>query len=136
MRIALATEYYYPHLGGVTEHVHHLAAQLNAWGHRTIVITGNMRGQGRDPAYVRRIGRSRTIYSNGSFARLTTGWGLTRRVTDLLRRERIDLVHVQDVLAPTQGLVASSAAWRHGLPGVAPAPTGVTRAPRGGVLRG
>jgi phosphatidylinositol alpha-mannosyltransferase len=83
VRIALVTEYYYPHLGGVTEHVHHLAAQLNAWGHETIVITGNMRGQGRDPDYVHRVGQSRMTYGNGSFARLTTVWSLTRRVTDL-----------------------------------------------------
>jgi phosphatidylinositol alpha-mannosyltransferase len=136
VRIALVTEYYYPHLGGVTEHVHHLAAQLNAWGHETIVITGNMRGQGRDPAYVRRVGQSRIIYSNGSFARLTTGWGLTRQVTDILRRERVDLVHAQDVLAPTQGLVASSAAWRLGLPVVATSHTWFTHSTLYRMFRG
>ena len=31
MRIALIAEDYYPQLGGVPEHVHHLALQLNAW---------------------------------------------------------------------------------------------------------
>ena len=30
MRIALIAEDYYPQLGGVPEHVHHLALQLNA----------------------------------------------------------------------------------------------------------
>ena len=32
MRIALVTEYYYPHLGGVTEHVHNLALQFQRQG--------------------------------------------------------------------------------------------------------
>lgn len=32
MRVALVAEDYYPQLGGVPEHVHNLALQLNAWG--------------------------------------------------------------------------------------------------------
>ena len=78
MRIALVSEFYYPHLGGVTEHVHNLAKVFNEQGHPTIVITAHMappaRGHdlhefGGDPPFVRRIGTSRVIYSSGSFAR-------------------------------------------------------------------
>jgi phosphatidyl-myo-inositol alpha-mannosyltransferase len=119
MRIALVSEFYYPHLGGVTEHVHHLALEFLRRGHDVTVITANMAGQRADPPFVRRVGTSRVVYSNGSFARVTTGWRLTRQVTDLLREIRADVVHVQDVIAPTLGLVASSAAWRLGLPVVA-----------------
>ncbi|HXM38127.1 MAG TPA: glycosyltransferase family 4 protein [Gemmatimonadales bacterium] len=119
MRVALVTEFYYPHLGGVTEHVHNFALELRRRGHEATIITSHMAGERNDPDFVWRVGTSRVIYSNGSFARVTTGWGLTRRVTDLLRERRIDLVHVHDVIAPTLGLVASSAAWRLGLPVVA-----------------
>src|SRR5689334_225626 len=85
VRIALVTEYYYPHLGGVTEHVHNLALQLQRRGHPTIVVTGKMERPARcvdldhdavDPDFVFRVGTSRTIYSAGSFARVTTGVGL------------------------------------------------------------
>ncbi|OLC03720.1 MAG: hypothetical protein AUH78_06750 [Gemmatimonadetes bacterium 13_1_40CM_4_69_8] len=127
MRIALVTEFYYPHLGGVTEHVHNLALEFRRRGHEVTVVTANMDGQGRDPEFVRRVGTSRIVYSNGSFARVTTGWGLARRVRDLLRERRIEVVHVQDVIAPTLGLVASSAAWRLGLPVVATSHTWFTR---------
>ena len=126
MRIALVTEFYYPHLGGVTEHVHNLALEFSSRGHEVTVVTANMAGQGRDPEFVRRVGTSRIVYSNGSFARVTTGWGLARRVRDLLRERRIDIVHVQDVIAPTLGLLASSAAWRLGLPVVATSHTWFT----------
>jgi phosphatidyl-myo-inositol alpha-mannosyltransferase len=119
MRIALVTEFYYPHLGGVTEHVHNLALEFRRRGHEVTVVTANMAGQGTDPPFVRRVGTSRVVYSNGSFARVTTGWGLTRRIADLLRELRVEVVHVQDVIAPTLGLVASSAAWRLGIPVVA-----------------
>src|SRR5204862_453042 len=61
MRIALVTEFYYPHLGGVSEHVHHLALELRRRGHDATVITSNMTGQGDDPPFVRRLGTSRLM---------------------------------------------------------------------------
>jgi phosphatidylinositol alpha-mannosyltransferase len=127
MRIALVSEFYYPHLGGVTEHVHNLASQFNRAGHETVIVTARMGRPARahdlpcegDPPFVRRIGSSRTIYSAGSFARITTGLGLRRQLRDQFRRERIDLVHVHGGLTPTLGLVAPEAAWDLGLPVVA-----------------
>ena len=129
MRIALVTEFYYPHLGGVTEHVHNLAKVYNAAGHPTIVVTSNMRmprdtpdahEYEQDEPFVRRIGTSWVIYSSGSFARITAAWRLRRRLRELFRRERIDLVHVHGGLAPTFGIVAplaaSDLAVRTGLP--------------------
>ena len=128
MRVALVTEFYYPHLGGVTEHVHNLARSLIQSGHHAIVITSHMAELGRghqlgemdeDPSYVYRIGTSRVIYSYGSFARVTTGFGLRRRIRDILRRERIDLVHVHGGLNPVLGLVAPDAAGDLDIPVVA-----------------
>lgn len=127
MRIALVTEYYYPHLGGVTEHVHNLALQFQRQGHPTIVVTAHMRQPPQpdagmdeeDPPFVHRVGTSRTIYSAGSFARITTGLGLRRQLRDLFRREQINLVHVHGGLNPTLGLVAPEAAWDLDLPVVA-----------------
>ncbi len=128
MRIALVTEFYYPHLGGITEHVHNLAKVYNAAGHPTLVVTSRMTiPQGtpdaheyaRDEPFVRRIGTSRVIYSSGSFARITSGFGLRRKLRDLFRREAIDVVHVHGGLTPTLGGVAPFAAWDLGLPVVA-----------------
>src|ERR1041384_3857750 len=119
MRVALVTEFYYPHLGGVTEHVHNLALELRRRGHEVTIITSHMHGETKDPDFVRRVGRSRVIYSNGAFARITTGWRLTDRLADVLRDIRAEVVHVQDGLAPVLGPWASDAAWRLGLPVVA-----------------
>jgi phosphatidylinositol alpha-mannosyltransferase len=103
MRVALVTEFYYPHLGGVTEHVYNLAKFLNASGHHSIVITSHMAEPARghdlaemeeEPSFVHRVGTSRIIYSAGSFARVTTGLGLRRQIRAILRDQRIDLVHV------------------------------------------
>jgi phosphatidyl-myo-inositol alpha-mannosyltransferase len=116
MRIALVTEYYYPHLGGVTEHVHNLAKQFEAAGHPTLIVTSDMGDASHDEPYVRRLGTSRVIYSNSSLARVTTGTGLRRRLRNLFRTERVDVVHLHGPLAPTFGLVADLAAHDLGLP--------------------
>ncbi len=102
MRIALVAEDYYPQLGGIPEHVHNLALQLNAWGHTATVVTSQM-GDHRDAPFVRRVGRSRVIYANGGVSRITTGWRLRRRLEQLFRAGRYDLVHVHGGLAPTLG---------------------------------
>src|SRR2546428_4115668 len=118
MRIALVAEDYYPQLGGVPEHVHNLALQLNRWGHAATVVTSHM-GDYPDADFVRRVGTSRVIYSNGGVSRLTTGWRLRRRLEDVFRTGRCDIVHVHGGLAPTFGLAAPFAAWRLGIPVVA-----------------
>ena len=43
MKIALVSEYYYPLLGGITEHVHNLAGALSRKGHEVTVITHNLK---------------------------------------------------------------------------------------------
>jgi len=119
MRIALIAEDYYPQLGGVPEHVHNLALQLISWGHHVHVITARMRGANADAPFVRRVGTSLVIYSNGGVARITVGWRLQRQLEDLFRAERYDVVHVHGGLAPTFGVVAPLAAWQLGIPVVA-----------------
>src|SRR4051812_43091220 len=105
MRVAVVTEFYYPHLGGVTEHVHKLAPQLPAAGHTATIVTSQMGDTSADGLNVRRIGRSQIIYSCGSFARVTTGARLRGQLRSLFRELRIDVVHVHGALVPTFGLV-------------------------------
>ncbi len=119
MRIALVTEFYYPHLGGITEHVHNLAAQFREWGHEAVIITSRVAGDTAERPGVVHVGRSRLIYANGSFARFTSGRNVPGRIAEVLRRERIDMVHVHGGLAPTLGLWAPRVAHRMGIPSVA-----------------
>jgi phosphatidyl-myo-inositol alpha-mannosyltransferase len=116
LRIAIVTEFYYPHLGGVTEHVQNFATELLRLGHAPFILTPRVSGTHVDAPIVRRVGKSVVVPSNGSFARIAVGWGLRRRVREILRSERIDLVHVHGGLAPTLGLVAPEAADDLGIP--------------------
>jgi len=99
LRIALVTEYYYPHLGGICEHVHFFAREARRLGHHVDIITSRLEGA-QDEPHVIRLGTSRPVYFNGSQARLTVGLSLRKKMRDTLRRGRYDLVHVHSPLSP------------------------------------
>ena len=105
LRIAIVTEYYYPHLGGVCEHVHFFAREARRRGHHVDIITSNLSGAEPQP-HVIRLGRSQPVYANGSQARITMGVGLRRRMRKVLRRGRYDVVHVHSPLTPILPLLA------------------------------
>jgi phosphatidylinositol alpha-mannosyltransferase len=105
VRIGIVTEYYYPSIGGVQEHVHHFAREARRMGHVAKVLTSHMpdlpepspEASGPD---VLRIATSRPIYNNGSFGRVSAGPALSQAVRDALARERFDVVHVHCPLTP------------------------------------
>src|SRR5579872_3286852 len=105
LRIALVTEYYYPHLGGVCEHVHFFARELRRRGHHVDVITSHIPGAEEQP-HVIRIGRSVPVYANGSQARITVGLNVFREMRRVLRRGRYDIVHVHSPVNPVLPMVA------------------------------
>lgn len=115
LAIGMVSEYVYPTLGGVSEHVHFLSRDLAARGHDVTIVTGNLGDAGevaemdraayRDHGYrTRRIGRSIPVVSNGSIARLTVGTGLKSHLARALRG--MDVVHAQALASPTLPLMA------------------------------
>ncbi|MEO5588516.1 MAG: glycosyltransferase family 4 protein [Gemmatimonadaceae bacterium] len=109
LRIALVTEYYYPHLGGIVEHVHFFAREARRLGHHVDIITSNIPGGANEP-HIIRVGRSQPIYANGSQARMSIGLGLTRKLGKIFARGKYDIIHVHSPLSPLLPIFAIDAA--------------------------
>jgi phosphatidylinositol alpha-mannosyltransferase len=105
LRIAHVTEYYYPHLGGVCEHVHFFAREARRRGHHVDIITSRIAGAKPEP-HVIRIGRGQPIWANGSLARITIGLNVRRQLRQVLRQGDYDLVHVHSPLSPVLPVLA------------------------------
>jgi phosphatidyl-myo-inositol alpha-mannosyltransferase len=112
MKIAMVTEYAYPVLGGVSEHVHFLSHELAARGHDVTVVTSRAPRAARARARVldaensansgyrtNRIGLSLPVFSNGSIARVTVGAGISGRLRRAIADA--DVVHSQGLASPT-----------------------------------
>lgn len=120
MKIGIVTEYYYPTLGGIQEHVHHFARTARRLGHDVRILAptvedrlaslthGRARADGSadEQNGVIRIGRSIPLLSGGSIARASVGRGLSHEVADVLRAERFDVLHAHSPLMPTLPLLA------------------------------
>ena len=111
LRIAMVTEYAYPVLGGISEHVHFLSRELAHRGHDVTVVTSRQhrkyrndedsidRAHAHDAGYrTVRIGRSLPVISNGSIARVSAGPALKRRLARV--QAPMDVVHAQGLAAP------------------------------------
>jgi phosphatidylinositol alpha-mannosyltransferase len=109
LRIALVTEYFYPHFGGICEHVHFLAKELRTRGHHVDIITSKLRPREPDPNIIE-LGHSVPVYANRSLARITAGFGLRKKLKAALRKGRYDIVHVHSPLTPTLPLLTLSVA--------------------------
>lgn len=117
LRIAMVTEYAYPVLGGISEHVHFLSRELATLGHDVTVVTSNPSRGSRTAAELTdaahrvdsgyrtvRIGHSIPVVSNGSIARVSVGRALKRRLARI--QAPMDVVHAQGLAGPFMALWA------------------------------
>jgi phosphatidylinositol alpha-mannosyltransferase len=127
MRIAIVTDYYYPQLGGITEHVHNQALSLQRRGHDVTVITGHLF---RPPAVVDgeyaperhvpfeiiRMGQSIRWYGNGSQTLQTVHPLMYWKLKKLFRQRRFDVIHTHAPYNPSFVQVAPYVAPRESIP--------------------
>lgn len=113
MKIGIVTEYHYPTIGGIQDHVHFFHAELARMGYEAVVITAHARDAAfpageavADPGRVIRVGRSRIFPANGSAGRISTGRTLAADFKAVLEAERFDLLHVHTPFVPTLPMLA------------------------------
>lgn len=107
MKIGIVSQSYYPRYGGVTEHVHALAAELRRRGHEVTIITSFFRrGEKGFRDGVLRIGWNILVPFNRAFVDFAIGISLKRQLKQAIRDLDLDVVHVHCPTAPTLPIMA------------------------------
>ncbi len=121
MRIAIVTDYYYPLLGGITEHVHGQANELTRRGHEVTVVTGNVlrpppivdgeiHPEDDVPFEIVRVGAVLPGYGNASQTYHVIDPLLRRRLRKIFSDRQVDVVHVHAPYSPILPMVGVLAA--------------------------
>ena len=105
MRVALVCPYDLGVPGGVQSHVLQLAAALRTGGDEVVVFGPGTPGE--VPEGVVPVGRGRRVRFNASVAPIAVSPLSARRVVELIRRFRPDVVHVHEPVVPFVSLAAT-----------------------------
>lgn len=104
MKVLFVSDVYYPHIGGVAEHIYHLANEFEKMGHKAAILTANIEGDLKpDERRVIRKGKSIVIPMNQSNARIT-GWVHLSALSRIVNK--YDVVHIHGTIAPTLPLLS------------------------------
>ncbi|MEO0162450.1 MAG: glycosyltransferase family 4 protein [candidate division WOR-3 bacterium] len=100
MKICLVSDPYYPYPSGVSEYTHYLAKYLRRLGHTVKILTTHYKEEVPEPD-VFRVGRVFYIPMNKSFATLSVGWDIPRKVKYFLEQEKFDVIHTMGPFPPS-----------------------------------
>ena len=102
MKVLFVSDTFYPHTGGVPEHILYLCNTLRKMGHDAKILAPSYGNN--DPwvnDYIIRLGRAIKIPKNRSFSVLTFGILIPWKLRRLLEKENFDVIHLHGSVAPT-----------------------------------
>jgi phosphatidylinositol alpha-mannosyltransferase len=105
MKIGLVTPYIYPLPGGVNAHVRDLYEHLVARGHDVRIISSVHGPQRQSEGDIIRLGYGFSVPANGSVGTLTFSPRYASLVSEMLERERFDILHFHEPFVPFLSLV-------------------------------
>ena len=113
MKIGIVVPFSWSYWGGVVEHAENQAAALRGRGHDVKILIGHdppgrltrllhprTGRHGHLPPDVIPVGRSVVVPANGSLPNIVLSPRSVRRIHELLRDERFDVVHVHEPMTP------------------------------------
>ena len=100
MKIGLVTPYIFPLPGGVNAHVGYLYENLVKRGHDVRIISSTHGTQRSSEGDIIRLGYGVSVPTNGSIGTLTVSHRYGQLVTEMLDRERFDVIHFHEPFVP------------------------------------
>ena len=105
MKICVVSDAYYPYPSGVSDYAFYVAKYLRRFGHKVTILTTNYPNligikNNETEEGVKRVGRVFFVPVNKSFATPTIGWGIPRIVTNFIKKENFDILHLHTPLPP------------------------------------
>src|SRR4030095_13490708 len=103
-KIGIAAEYFYPHLGGISDHIYFSALELLKRGHEVTILTGHEGEEDGlklpDGLRVLRLAKSVPIYTTRSIGKVSLGWNVGKKIRETLEKEKFDLLHIHSPIDP------------------------------------
>jgi phosphatidylinositol alpha-mannosyltransferase len=101
MKIALVSPYDFSYPGGVVNHISNLEYYFTRMGHIVkIIAPASSPVDGYGDRFIA-IGKPRPVPTSGSIARITISLTLKNKVEEVLEKEKFDIIHLHEPLAPT-----------------------------------
>jgi len=101
VKILIVADDFYPHTGGIPEHMLHLWQGLKSMGHDAKIMAASF---GKNYPYVDeniiRLGRAILVPWNKSFGVLNLSLTMPWKLRRFLEKEDFDIVHIHGILAP------------------------------------
>lgn len=103
-KILFASDFYYPYVGGISEHIFHLKKELQKREHEVYVLTCGYKKEDyseyKDEENVIRIGRSIPLFFNKSVGRVTFSARGGKKIREIIEKGKFDIIHTHGPLAP------------------------------------
>ncbi|NJE07673.1 glycosyltransferase family 1 protein [Thermococcus sp. M39] len=115
LKIALASDWFFPSIGGIEYHIHDLATNLVKMGHNVHIITRF--GDYSDEKLPYSVHRFRGYINLDSFY-ISIGTNLLRKVNELYKKEHFDITHGHSIYSPIAVGVSNLSSGIRGIPSV------------------
>ncbi|MEI6092464.1 MAG: glycosyltransferase family 4 protein [bacterium] len=109
MKIGVVSDYFYPVIGGISEHVYNFSKYAQKMGHDVKLITpAPMNYSAKElkeideamlPGQVIRLGHHLPVFSNASLSRIGIAWSIDKKLKELFEKEKFDVIHTHSPLA-------------------------------------
>lgn len=108
LKILFVSDIFYPHPGGISEHIDSLARYLRKRGHLTYILTANFSSgvDYKDPDYIIRVGKAFKIPINKSIGSITLSPKLNKLVKEIVQKNNYDIIHIHGPIAPVLPMLA------------------------------